>query len=85
MNSRKNPKLHEKVKLWARTQNNAREPKIMAKMKIYPAFTRNNPRTRRNSLFFSGKIGRAETEKGEKREISKNSEEIFEICYFFFS
>ena len=59
MNSRKNIKLHEKVKPCARAQNNARECKIMAKMQIYPAFTRNNARTRLNSLFFSEKIGRA--------------------------
>ena len=59
MNSRKNANLHEKVKLCARTENNARECKKMTKMQIFLAFTRNNARTRQNSLFFSEKIGRA--------------------------
>ena len=52
--------LHKKVKPCRRAQNNAREGKIMAKMQIYPAFTRNNARTCQNSQFFSEKIGRAE-------------------------
>ena len=42
-----------------KTQNNARGCKTIAKMQIYPQFAQNNARRRRNSLFFSEKIGRA--------------------------
>ena len=60
MNSRKNAKLREKVKPCTRTQNNAKICKSLTKMPMYTAFAQNNARMRQNSLFFLGKIGRAE-------------------------
>ena len=59
MNSRENVKLHEKVKPCKRTQYNARGCEKKSKTPIYPEFALNNVRMRRNSLFFSEKIGRA--------------------------